>query len=167
MTLPIVLSLISTTAIVTGVVFAMLQLLHMNRQRTRESALQMVHSFRTPEFLEAINIVFELPEGLSRREIEERIGDKVSCLLVLFGSFESLGILVYRRDIDIDMVEDFFSGVLVLSGRKLARYVDDYRKAGNRETYYEWYQWLSEQVARREAKAPSVPAFIAHRDWRE
>jgi hypothetical protein len=65
------------------------------------------------------------------------------------------------------MVEDFFSGVLVLSGRKLARYVDDYRKAGNRETYYEWFQWLSEQVARRESQTPSVPAFIAHRDWRE
>ncbi|HEX4822809.1 MAG TPA: hypothetical protein VFV19_00690 [Candidatus Polarisedimenticolaceae bacterium] len=167
MTLPIVISMISTTAIVTGVFFALLQLRLMNRQRARESALQMLHSFRTPDFLEAINIVFDLPENLSRRELEERLGNKMQCILVLFGTFESLGILVYRRDIDIEMVEDFSSGILILSGRKLRRYIDEYRKTGNRETYYEWYQWLHEQVARREAANPSVPAFVAHKDWRE
>jgi len=165
MTLPIILQFITTSSIFAGVVFALLQLKITNKQRARESALQMLHSFRTPEFLNAVDIVFDLPEGLSKKEIEQRLGDKITSILVLFGTFESLGILVYKRDMDIEMVEDFFSGIIILSGKKLKNYVTEMRKAGNRETYYEWYQWLHEQVEKREAKKPAVPAYVAHRDW--
>jgi hypothetical protein len=83
----------------------------------------------------------------------------------MFGTFESLGILVFRRDVDIQMVEDFFSGVLALSLGMLRNYVEEVRAQSGRQTYYEWYQWLSEQVARREEKKPAVPAFVQFRDW--
>jgi len=165
MTLPIILQIITTFSIFTGVIFTILQLRHAGRQRSRESALQMLHSFQTPEFLKAINIVFDLPGGLSRKEIEERLGDNVTNLLVLFGTFESLGILVHNHDMDIRMVEDFFSGVIVLSGRKMKRYIEEIRETGNRQTYYEWYQWLYEQIEKREKKDPAVPAYVAFRDW--
>jgi hypothetical protein len=45
-------------------------------------------------------------------------------VLVLLGTFESLGILVCRREMDIRLVE--------------------VRDASNRHTYYEWFQWLHE-----------------------
>ena len=76
----------------------------------------MLHSFQTPEFLTAVNIVFDLPEELSTADIERRLGDNLTCVLVMMGTLESLGILVFRRDIEIGFVKDFFSGVLVLSG---------------------------------------------------
>ncbi len=161
------LDLIATTFIVAAAVFAVLQLQHMHRQRSREFALQMLHSFQTPEFLSAINIVFELPEGLSKQEIDARLGDKITCLLVLFGTFESLGILVYRRNMDIRLVEDLLSGILIMSGRKLKNYLEEMRTLSNRQTYYEWCQWLIEQVAKRELKTPAIPAFIEFRNWKE
>jgi hypothetical protein len=136
-----------------------------HKQRSRESALQMLDSFQTPEFLAAVNMVFDLPEGLSKEDVEQRLGDKVTCLLVMMGTFESLGILVFRRDIDIALVEDFFSGVLVLSRKKLQRYLDQVRRSSGRQTYYEWYQWLSEQVERRERLTPAYTSFIQYRDW--
>lgn len=166
MDLKTLLALITTTFIVAGGIAGLLQLQHMHKQRARESALQMLHSFRTPEFLLAADLVVTLPEGLSKKEIDERLGERITSILMLFGTFESLGVLVYRRDIDIRLVEDFFSGVLVLSGRKLQRYLDEMRALGGRETYYEWYQWLYEQVEKREREAPATPAFVAHRDWR-
>ena len=159
------LDLITTAFIVAAGVLALLQLRHAQKQRERESALHMLHSFQTPEFLSAANIVLELPEGLTKPQIESRLGDKMTCILVMFGTFESLGILVYRREIDIRLVEDFFSGILVLSGRKLKSYLDEMRALSGRDTYYEWYQWLSEQVSRRERTAPAVPAYTAFRDW--
>ena len=125
----------------------------------------MLDSFQTPEFLAAVNMVFDLPEGLSKEDVEQRLGDKVTCLLVMMGTFESLGILVFRRDIDIALVEDFFSGVLVLSRKKLQRYLDQVRRSSGRQTYYEWYQWLSEQVERRERLTPAYTSFIQYRDW--
>ena len=162
-----ILSIISTSAIVAAGVFAGVQLRLYNKQRARESALQLVHSFRTPEFLSALNIVFDLPEGLSKKELEDRLGDKLVYVLVMLGTFESLGILVYRREIDIQLVEDFFSGVIILSGKKLRRYLVEVRAASNRETYYEWCQWLYEQLERREMKTPAVPSYLAFRDWKE
>jgi hypothetical protein len=161
-----ILSFISTSAILAAGIFAGVQLRLYNKQRARESALQLVHSFRTPEFLSAVNLVFELPEGLSKRELEDRLGDKLVNVLVMFGTFESLGILVYRREIDIQLVEDFFSGVIILSGRKLGRYLSDVRDAGNRQTYYEWFQWLYQQLERREMKTPAVPSYVAFSDWK-
>lgn len=165
MTLKTTLDLVTTVFIVIGGILALLQLRQGLKQRSREAALQMLHSFQTPEFLTAVNIVFELPDGLSKLEIEARLGDKISCLLMMFGTFESLGILVFRRDLDLQMVEDFFSGILVISGRKLQRYMDEMREVSGRQTYYEWYQWLSELVQRKEKAAAPVPAFIEFRNW--
>ena len=165
MTLKTVLDLVTTVFIVVGGILALLQLRQGQKQRTREAALQMLHSFQTPEFLTAVNIVFELPDGLSKHEIEERLGDKISSLLMMFGTFESLGILVFRRDLDLHLVEDFFSGVLVIANTKLRRYMDEMREISGRRTYYEWYQWLSDLVQRREEARPATPAFIEFRNW--
>ena len=167
MDLPIVLSIINSTIFLTGAIFAGVQLRHLYKQRERENALQMVHSFQTPEFITAVNIVFYLNEGLSKKEIEDQLGDKISSILVMFGTFESLGILVYKHDMDIQLVEDFFSGIIILSGRKLKNYLTEIRDASNRQTYYEWYQWLYEQFEKRESQTPAIPAFIAFRDWKE
>jgi len=161
-----ILSMFSTTAIVASVIFGAVQLRQLKKQRARESALQLVQSARTPEFLNAVNIVFDLPENLSRKEIEERLGNKMTSVYVMFGTFESLGILIFRREIEIQLVEDFFSGIIILAGRKLKNYLDEVRKTSNRQTYYEWFQWLYEQVEKRESKTPAVPAYITYRDWK-
>ena len=165
MSLQMWLDTVTTVFIVVGGILALIQLRQTHKQRSRESALQMLHSFQTPEFLTAVNIVFDLPDGLSKADIEHRLGDKVTCLLVLMGTFESLGILVFRRDIELALVEDFFSGVLVLSRKKLQRYLEQVRLSSGRETYYEWYQWLSEQVERRENLVPPVPSFRQYGNW--
>jgi len=159
MNLKLWLDTITTVFIVVAGILALLQLRQTHKQRARESALQMLHSFQTPEFLTAVNIVFDLPEGLTKEDLE------LTCLLVMMGTFESLGILVFRRDMDIGLVEDFFSGVLVLSRAKLQKYLEQVRQHSGRETYYEWYQWLSEQVERRERLSRAEPSFRQYRDW--
>src|SRR5579863_1598386 len=117
------LSLVSTLAIVAAGVFAGMQVRQLNRQRARDSALQLAHSFQTPEFVNAVNVVFDLPENLSKSEIESRLGDELTNIFVMFGTFESLGILIYRREIDITLVEDYCGGAIVLGGRRFKRYL--------------------------------------------
>ena len=160
------LSLVSTLAIVAAGVFAGMQVRQLNRQRARDSALQLSHSFQTPEFVSAVNIVFDLPGGLSKREIETRLGDRLTNVLVMFGTFESLGILVFRREIEISLVEDFCGGAIVLAGRRFKRYLADMQESSDRATYYEWFQWLYERFEDRESQKPAIPAFVVHRNWR-
>ncbi len=166
MTLENLLGVASTLAIVAAGIFAGVQVRQFNKQRARDSALQLLHSFQTPEFVNALNVVFELPEGLSKKDIEDRLGEKMTGLLVMFGTFESLGVLIFRREIDIKLVEDFCGGGIIVAGRKLKRYVAEMRTSSNRSTYYEWFQWLFEQFEKRESRSPAIPAFVAFRDWK-
>lgn len=161
-----VFSLISMLAIVIGLFFAGVQLQILNKQRSRESALQLLHSIQTQNFPEAVNILVDLPEGLSKKQIEERLGDKIKCVLAMLGTFESLGILIFRREIDIHLVEDFFSGVIILTGEKFKNYIKEVRELSNRPTYYEWMQWMYEQIEKRESKTPAIPAYIEFQNWK-
>jgi hypothetical protein len=158
-------SLVSTSAIVVGLFFAGVQLRQMNKQRVREYASQLLHSFTTLEFQNAGKIVFELPEGLSKNEIEERLGDKLTSVLAMLGIFESLGLLIWRREIDIQLVENFISGLIIHSGKKFMKYIEEMRELTNRQTYYEWFQWMYMQVEKRESKTPAIPAYIEFRNW--
>jgi superfamily I DNA/RNA helicase len=161
-----VFSLVSTLAIVVGLVFAGVQLRQLNKQGAREYALQLLHSFQTLEFQNASKIIFELPEGLSKKEIEERLGNKLTSVLSMLGTFESLGILIYRREIDIQLVEDFISGDIIHTGKKFKNYLKEMRELTDRQTYYEWFQWMYEQIEKRESKTPPMPAYIEYQNWK-
>jgi hypothetical protein len=165
MDLDIFVSLAETLTILGGVLFAIVQIRNSNRQRARESALQLLHSFQTPEFHQAVTIMADLPEGLSKKELEKRIGDNMISIYVMFGTFESLGILIHRREIDIQLVEDFFSGVIVLMGRKFMNYFKEIREISERPTYYEWIQWMYEQIEKRESMLHPIPSYIEFQNW--
>ena len=46
--------------------------------------MQLLHSFQTPHFMEALDVVFNLPDGLSKVEIEERVGGRMTSMLVMW-----------------------------------------------------------------------------------
>jgi hypothetical protein len=81
-------------------------------------------------------------------------------------TWESLGILMFRQEVTLDLLDDFYSGPIVLFWRKLRRYVEELRRIGGRETYFEWFQWLAERLADQETQLEPIPAHIEHRDWR-
>jgi hypothetical protein len=114
----IVLSVVQMVAILAGGIFAGVQLRSLSRQRERESALQLLHSFQTREFMTGLELILNCREGMSKREIEEFAGDKIVSVTVLLGTFESLGILAFRREIGMDLVDDFFSGPSCSRGRR-------------------------------------------------
>jgi hypothetical protein len=82
-------------------------------------------------------------------------------------TWESLGILVFRREVTLDLVDDFFSGPIVISWQKLKVYAEEFRRDLNRATGSEWFHWLAERMLEREKALPPVPAYIAHRNWRD
>jgi hypothetical protein len=162
----IVLQALETAAVVTGIGFAIVQVRQYRRDRRRAAAVELLHSFQTPAFAEALNLVYNLPDGLSRDEIERRLEGRFHLVYSLMTTWESLGILVHMGEIDLGLVEDFFSGPILISWRKLERHVEGERAATGRETIEEWFQWLAERLRARESVAAAIPAYIEHRNWR-
>jgi hypothetical protein len=164
--LTVILQAIATGTFVAGVIFTAIQLLHARRAREREVALEIVRLIHTPDFAKALRLMYDLEPGLSRAEVEARIGADMHIVYAMLISWESLGVLVYRRQLDLQLVDDFVSGSLLLSWRKLERYVKEERVARGRNTLLEWFQWLAERMIERESKTPVVPAYEAHANWR-
>jgi uncharacterized protein (DUF2336 family) len=115
------LNLITTVTVIAGVTFAVFEVLHMSARRRQNAAFALVQSYQTPEFAKAIVKVATIPDGLSRRQLEEHLKE------------------------DIDSV---------------------YRAKLDRETYFEWFQWLAERIDERESVRPAVPAQIEHSAWK-
>jgi hypothetical protein len=80
-------------------------------------------------------------------------------------TWESIGILLFNHEVTIDMVDNAFSGPILFSWQKLERYVNDLRAELERETLFEWFQWLSDRIKVREIKKSPIPAHIAYKDW--
>jgi hypothetical protein len=151
--------------VVVGVGFAVFETRRYRRERNREAAIVLLQAFQTPDFAKALGLVYRLPDGLSKTEIEDRLGADLHIVYAMTATWESIGILVYRREVDIDLVDDFFSGPIVVSWRKLQGYFFGEREATGRKTIGEWFQWLADQFARLESSSAPVPAHIQYRDW--
>jgi hypothetical protein len=166
MTITVLLQAIATTTFVAGAVFTGFQLQHARRAREREVALEILRLIQTPDFARALRLMYDLEPGLSREAIEARLGEQMHYVYSMMISWESLGVLVFRRQIELQLVDDFVSGSLLLSWRKLERYVKEERAARGRDTLLEWFQWLAERMIERESKSPVVPAYRAHAGWK-
>jgi len=159
-------NLAQAVAVVVAVGFGILQVRQIREQRRRESTFALMQSLLTRDVLHALLLLDSLPEGLHKATLEERLGEDVVALQTLLGMWESLGVLVFHREIPLDLVDEFYSGPIVHSWSKLRRFVEDVRRQTDRETRWEWFQWLAERMLEREALRPPVPAYVAHRAWK-
>ncbi len=167
MTLPVIISLISASMFVISVIIGVIQLRLVHKQRAREAELLLVRSFQTRDFMKALNLVLGLPDGLSRKEILEATGNDKEFIFFWLGTWESLGIMVFRKEISMSAMDDYFSGPIVISWRKLEKYVMEERAELQRDTMHEWFQWLAERMIEREGKIPVSPAHVMYKKWSE
>lgn len=160
-------NLANAIAVTAGVIFAAAQIRQYRQRRQRDAMLELVRSFQSPAFTAALRRVLSLPDGADSAKIREVLGpDGEDAVYLVSLTWESLGVLVYRREVTLDLVDDFFSGPLVISWQKLKVYSEEWRRTLNRETGNEWFHWLAERMLEREKTSPPIPAYLAHRHWR-
>ena len=161
-------NLINALAVTAGLIFAGAQVRYYRQRRQREAMLELVRSFQSPAFTSALRRVMSLPDGANAAKIREVLGpDGEDAVYLVSLTWESIGLLLYRRELTLDLIDDFFSGPILLSWQKLRVYGEEWRQTLNRETGSEWFHWLAERMMERERSSPPVPAYIAHRSWQE
>jgi hypothetical protein len=167
MDLPFILNIISTLAVIIALAFGLIQLRHYHLSRKRDSALHLLNSYQTVDFLQGIWTILSLPDGLTKEEIEESVGDDIKAVFLVMSTWESIGILVFHHEVTMDMVDDAYSDSIKLSWQKLTGYVSGMRQEFQRETIFEWFQWIAERMKDRESSGTPIPAHIAHKGWQE
>ena len=77
----------------------------------------------------------------TRKKIREVLGpDGEDAVYLVSLTWESIGLLLFRRELTLNLVDDFFSGPILLSWKKLRVYAEEWRRELNRET---WPQAIS------------------------
>jgi hypothetical protein len=155
-----VLSLLSTIALVGAVVFAALQVRQTNQLRKEQAAIELVHSMQSAEWASAVGLVSRLStEGSAQLDPAHETAATAMGLRL-----ETLGYLVYRGVVSLDLVDDLVGGMTRIAWARLAPWVMKGRADSGNEKSYEWFQWLVERLVER-GPSPS-PAHLRHRNWR-
>jgi hypothetical protein len=91
MSIEVIFQVIETVAVIVGIIFAILQIRLYTRNKRREAAIELLHSFQTPSFAKALNLVYNLPDGLSKEKVEECLGNEFYLAYALMTTWERKG----------------------------------------------------------------------------
>ena len=153
--------------VIASLVYLGLQVRQVKKGAEREAASQLIRSCQNAEFTRVMNDVFNLPEGLNRSELEERFEGQMDDLLAYFATWESLGVLVHRRQLELGLVSDLLSYPVIYSWKVARVYVEDFRTDSGRATVWEWFQWLAERMMAQVLASTRVPGYIVFGDWKD
>ena len=147
-------------AVIFGVSFGLIEFRRYKAGLQRDAAAALARSFQTQEFAAAIRVVLELPQPIGLQQYEAMTENQKDQIWLIFGSMESVGILVYRGDLPIELVDEFYSIPVNEGWRKLAPYVEDLRRELDSPQTWEWYQWLHERLRKHHEQSPRIPAHV-------
>lgn len=159
-------AVIQAVAVVVAVAFGIVQIREFAAARRRTAAYALMQSFQSPQMLRAIITLDLLADDAPKATIDALPIEQQADLLNVLAVWESLGILVHKGEVTLSMVEDFYSGTIYQTARKLRRYVAEQRSETGRDTRWEWFEWLADRMAENESDTPPIPAHIQFRGWR-
>jgi hypothetical protein len=93
-------------------------------------------------------------EEVSRREAksfhdyEEKYGRAEWITVGTF--FEGIGVLLYRKLIDISLVDDLFTAPIKMAWDKMKDSIIEARKEYGQQTIFEWFEYLANEMKKRE-----------------
>jgi hypothetical protein len=165
MSFELALAAIQTVAVAVGVVFGLIQLRQLRVQREVQAGIELLRPLQTPQAAHALMVIHGLPDGLKEAQLTQRLGNDFSAVIGALALFESLGPLVARGHVPIEMYADSYRGVTVLCWEKLRPYIEEQRREGW-PNLFEWVQWLAERMEQRAPRSSDLPAFERFKAWR-
>ena len=107
MTWELGLQAVETLAVVVGVAFGLIQLRQLRHQREVQAGLELLSPMQTPEIAEALLIIKDLPDDLTGQELRHELGTQYRSAMATLALFESLGPIVARGHVPIEMYAEF------------------------------------------------------------
>lgn len=159
------LQVIETLAVVIGVAFGLMQLRQLRHQREVQAGLELLAPLQTPESAEALLTVHGLPDDLTGDELRLRLGAQYKSAMATLALLESLGPIVARGHVPIDMYAEFYRGPTMLCWRKFKRHIEEERLRGW-PNLFEWLQWLAERMEERAPAMGDLPAYKRYASWK-
>ena len=151
---PSVSAMVAAIGVIVGVVFAVFQLRDFVKTRQTDLVMRLYSTYGSREFQEAWVETLRM-EFKDYKDYLEKYGaasDKPAYVSVNMVAefFEGIGILLRRKLISIGLVDDLFSSDVILTWHKMKPLVEEWRKHFSRPQMSEWFEYLYNEMRKRE-----------------
>jgi hypothetical protein len=164
-TLANVAQVLGAVAVLAAIIFGVAQIRQFRQQRRDALAVELMRSIQDTEFTRSLRVMLTLPIGATAEDVQSRGAEFEDYAWAIAAKYETLGYLVYRGIMPIELVEELVGGVGVHLWQRLRPWALTVREQQNQPLLLEWYQWLAERLEERDRPA-AVPAYTRHREWR-
>lgn len=155
--------IIGAGSIVTGLIVGGFQVRYFRTQQRDTVAINLMQTFYDQNLAQAIALLQPVPDGVGLKELREYGIDHVNAAITITTSFETMGLLVFKRIATMDLVLDLAGGIVTTMNRKLRTWQKQMREAQDQPSWGEWFEWLGDQAEK--VKREEVPAHVKHKDW--
>jgi len=146
--IPSISGIIAVVGVLVGVTLAYLEVRTLVRQRQTDLVMRLYSTFGSNEWLEAYHKVIH-SEYKDYSDFVKKGWLDVHKVGIFF---EGIGVLLIRQLLDISLVDDLFSGVIKIGWEKMKPIIEDYRKQEDYPHAYEWFEYLYNEMQKREQR---------------
>ena len=159
--------IISLVTILGAAVYSWYQIREMKANRDSTAALVLSEHFHRPEWVAGVVELVYQPKDIDTLEkFKEYHGQRWPDLMAVMTTWESMGALVHRGDLDFHLVYDLYGGLIEFSHAKMLGWIEDERSLYG-DTRLEWFTWLAEQIQQfNESQRVPKAAYVEHRNWK-
>lgn len=145
------LTYLSLISVPVGIFYYMMTLRNQSRTRKTQLFMEIYNKFndsteKTQEFMELARWEFDGYDDFMERYGPEKNIRTWSNLYHTMMFYEGIGILVKRGLVDIEMVEDFMSGVVMAFWGRYGPILKEYGVRDGHPTFAEWTEYLYDQI---------------------
>jgi hypothetical protein len=143
---------IASASVVAGVIYYAFQIRHQNKIRQTDLVMKLYSEIGSKEYVEAYPHFFTSMEFKDYEDFKNKpwVGTPayVSYMMHCY-FFEGIGILLHKKLIDIELVDDLFSMHIKMNWEKIKPIVEGRRKEWNTPAYWEWFEYLYNEMKKR------------------
>ncbi len=155
--------IIGAGSIITGLIIGGLQIRAYRSQQRDRVATNLMQTFYSPEFAKALILLHQLPDGASTEDMRQMGPQFEDAAAVVSTSFETMGLLVYKKIAQFDLVMDLTGGMVIAMYRKLEVWTREKRETQNHPAWSEWFEWLAKRI--EEHSSENQPIYLRSDDW--
>jgi hypothetical protein len=159
MDLATALSALSSFAVVGALIFTALQVRVANRTRAEHAAITIVEAAQSEGWTQGLHQLHRIPEGATAEQIDALGAEVVNAIEHTGIRVETIGYMVWRGIVDIEMVNDLFGGIVIFWWSRIKPFAERDRERTSNPKSWEWFQWLAEQLEQRREGVPVIPAY--------
>jgi hypothetical protein len=158
--------ILGAIAVVAAIGFGLAQIRQFRQQRRDALAVELMRSIQDTEFTRSLRLMLTLPVDASLEDFRSRGPTFEDAAWALAAKYETLGYLVYRGIMPIELVEELVGGVGVHLWARLRPWALAVRDEQGQPLLLEWFQWLADRLQERN-RPQALPAYVIHRGWRK